>query len=51
MEAIEFFSNNKKLIHHANYAVHAVAGYVIDIYKTADIINLTDDDRTKFAQY
>ncbi len=50
VEAVEFFSNNKKLIHHANYAVHAVADS-IDIYKTADLINLTDDDRTKYSQY
>ncbi|MEO8569632.1 MAG: cytochrome c [Ginsengibacter sp.] len=51
VEAIEFFSNNKKLIHHANYAVHPVTDTSIDIYKTADLINLTDDDRTKYAQY
>ncbi len=50
VEAVEFFSNNKKLIHHANYAVHAVPDS-IDIYKTADLINLTDDDRTKYSQY
>ncbi len=51
VEAVEFFSNNKKLIHHANYAVHAVPDSSIDIYKTADMINLTDDDRTKYSQY
>ncbi len=50
VEAVEFFSTNKKLIHHANYAVHAVPDS-IDIYKTADLINLTDDDRTKYSQY
>ncbi|MEP6948711.1 MAG: cytochrome c [Ginsengibacter sp.] len=49
--AVEFFSNNKKIIHHANYAVHAVPDSSIDIYKTDDIINLTDDDRTKYSQY
>jgi hypothetical protein len=51
VEAVEFFSNNKKLIHHANYAVHAVPDSAVDIYKTADMINLTDDDRTKYSQY
>jgi hypothetical protein len=51
VEAVEFFSNNKKIIHHANYAVHAVPDSNIDIYKTADMINLTDDDRTKYSQY
>ena len=50
VEAVEFFSNNKKIVHHANYAVHAVPDS-IDIYKTASMINLTDDDRTKYAQY
>jgi hypothetical protein len=51
VEAVEFFSNDKKIIHHANYAVHPVPDTAIDIYKTADIINLTDEDRTKYSQY
>ena len=51
VEAVEFFSNNKKLIHHANYAVHAVPDMSIDINKTDAFINLSEDDRTKFDQY
>jgi hypothetical protein len=51
VEAVEFFSNDKKIIHHANYAVHPVADSGVDIYRTADMINLTDEDRTKYAQY
>jgi hypothetical protein len=51
VEAVEFFSNNKKLVHHANYAVHAVPDTSIDINKTDPFINLTDDDRKKFDQY
>lgn len=51
VEAVEFFSNNKKLVHHANYAVHAVQDPSIDINKTDPFINLTEDDRTKFDQY
>ena len=51
IEAIEFYSNNKKLIHHANYAVHEVADTTIDIYKTDAVINLSEDDRTKLDQY
>ncbi len=51
VEAIEFYSNNKKLIHHANYAVHAILDSSIDIYKTDSYINLTEDDRNKFDQY
>ena len=51
VEAVEFFSNNKKLVHHANYAVHAVPDTSIDIQRTAAYINLTEDDRQKFDQY
>ncbi|SFP73988.1 c-type cytochrome [Parafilimonas terrae] len=51
VEAIEFYSNNEKLVHHANYEFHEVADTSIDIYKTADFINLTDDDRKKYDQY
>ncbi len=51
VEAIEFFSNDKKLIHHANYAVHPVLDTGIDIYKTASFLNLSEDDRTKADQY
>jgi hypothetical protein len=51
VEAIEFYSNNKKLVHHANYAVHAVPDESISISNTASFLNLTDDDRHKFDQY
>lgn len=51
VEAIEFYSNNRKLIHHVNYEVHEVADSTLDIYKTSPFINLTEDDRTKYDQY
>ncbi len=51
VEAIEFFSNNKKLIHHANFAFHPVPDAAIDIKKTDPYINLTEDDRRKYDQY
>ena len=51
VEAIEFFCNNKKLIHHANYAIQAVPDPSIDIKNTVSYVNLTDDDRTKVDQY
>ena len=51
VEAIEFYSNNKKLIHHANFAVHAVPDENIDLQKTLPFINLTEDDRRKIDQY
>ena len=51
MEAIEFFCSNKKLIHHANYAIQAVPDPAIDIRSTLPYVNLSDDDRTKVDQY
>ena len=51
VEAIEFYCTDKKLIHHANYAIHPVLDNSIDIYKTDKLINLTEDDRRKFDQY
>jgi len=51
VEAIEFFCSNKKLIHHANYAIHSVPDTNIDIYHTDAMLNLTEDDRRKFDQY
>ncbi len=51
VEAVEFFSNNKKIVHHSNYAIHPVLDTGIDIHGTADMLNLTEDDRSKYAQY
>ncbi len=50
VEAMEFFSSNKKLIHHANFAIHPVDPS-IDINSAAPFVNLTEDDRTKYNQY
>lgn len=50
VEAIEFFSNNKKLIHHANFAIHPVPE-PIDIKSAAAMINLTEQDRRLYDQY
>ncbi len=50
IEAIEFYSNNKKLIHHANYEIHEVADTSIDLYKTDASIDL-EEERSKFEQY
>jgi len=51
VEAIELYCSNKKLIHHANYAIHPVPDPAIDIYHTDAMLNLTEDDRRKFDQY
>jgi hypothetical protein len=40
IEAIEFTTNNKKIIHHANFAIHPVEDTTIDIYNTIDSIDL-----------
>ena len=48
--AIEFVSNNKKLVHHANYSIHEVPEG-IDINSGPDMINLSEDDRTKYDAY
>lgn len=50
IEAIEFFGDNKKIIHHVNYAVHEVPAE-IDIHGGPDFVNLTEDDRSKYAAY
>lgn len=51
VETMEFYCSNKKLIHHANYAFHPVDNPAIDLYKTDDYVDLTEEDRTKYNQY
>lgn len=50
VEAIEFISDAKKMIHHANFAVHPVDDS-IDINSAVDEINLTEGDRSLYRQY
>jgi hypothetical protein len=50
VEAIEFTSSNKKIIHHVNYSIHEVpAG--IDINGGPDLINLSEGDRSQYDAY
>ncbi|WP_206367842.1 c-type cytochrome [Sphingobacterium chungjuense] len=42
VEAIEFFSNNKKLVHHVNYAVQIIEDPAIDIHAAPAMANHTD---------
>ncbi|WP_423148566.1 cytochrome c [Rubrolithibacter danxiaensis] len=51
IEAIEFISNEKKIIHHANFGFYPVPDKSIDIHNTVDHINLTDEDRSQYRQY
>jgi hypothetical protein len=43
VEAIEFYSNNKKLVHHVNYSIHQVPADV-PLKSGPDYINLTEGD-------
>lgn len=50
VEAVEFTSNNKKLVHHVNYSIHEVpAG--IDIRSGPNMINLSEEDRNMYNAY
>ncbi len=50
VEAIEFISSNKKVIHHANFAIHPVEAD-IDINQAADYVDLSGSDRISYDQY
>lgn len=50
VEAIEFISSNKKVIHHANFAIHPVSDD-IDIRQGAAFVDLSGTDRTAYDQY
>jgi hypothetical protein len=50
VEAIEFTSSNKKVVHHANYEIDNVSGD-LDLYNTVDYINLTEGNRQDYQQY
>ena len=51
VEAIEFTSNNKKLIHHANYAIHPVLDTAIDLYNTVKMVDLNGDSASDYYQW
>jgi hypothetical protein len=40
VEAVEFTTSDRKIIHHANFAIHPVPDTAIDIYRTVDSIDL-----------
>lgn len=51
VEAIEFISNNKKLIHHANFAIHPVADTAIDLHDTVDWVDTNGPEADKYYQW
>ena len=51
VEAIEFTSNNKKLIHHANFAIHPVEDPAIDLNNTVDFVDLNGPSADKYYEW
>ncbi|WP_229248190.1 c-type cytochrome [Dyadobacter sandarakinus] len=51
VEAVEFTSNNKKLIHHANFAIHPVADPAIDLHNSVDVVDLSGPDADKYYEW
>lgn len=51
VEAIEFTSNNKKIIHHANYAIHPVADPAIDLNNTVNAVDLNGESASQYYQW
>ncbi|WP_026629290.1 cytochrome c [Dyadobacter alkalitolerans] len=51
VEAIEFTSNNKKLIHHANFAIHPVSDPAIDLNNTVDFVDLSGPSGDKYYEW
>lgn len=50
VEAVEFTTSDKKIIHHANFAIHPVADASIDIHSTVDSIDL-NTSRHVYSQW
>ncbi len=51
VEAIEFISNNKKLIHHANFAIHPVADPSVDLNNTVDFVDINGPAADKYYEW
>ena len=51
IEAIEFFTNNKKIIHHINYGFYEVADTSVDIRGGRSVINTTEEESTQKDPY
>lgn len=46
IEAIELYSNNKKVVHHINYGFYDVADPTVNIHSGDAFINTTDDEES-----
>lgn len=50
VEAVEFVSSNKKVLHHVNYAVYEVEEGT-DIHLGEDHLNVTGNERSRYDEY
>lgn len=51
IEAVEFTSNNKRVIHHANFAIHPVDDPAISLTNTAEQVDLNGDDASRYREW
>ncbi|WP_207507280.1 c-type cytochrome [Telluribacter humicola] len=51
IEAIEFTSNDKKIIHHANFAIHPVEDTVINLNNTVNVVDLNGESASQYYQW
>lgn len=51
VEAIEFISSNKRVIHHANFEFHEVSDFGIDIHAEPSFIDLNEKGGDGFRQF
>ncbi|MBD2752700.1 cytochrome c [Spirosoma sp. BT704] len=51
VEAVEFTSNNKKAIHHANFAIHPVEDPAISLTNTAEQVDLNGEDASRYREW
>lgn len=51
IEAIEFFTNNKKIVHHINYGFYEVADPAVDIHGGRAVINTTEEESPQKDPY
>src|SRR6185369_8655520 len=51
IEAIEFYTNNKKIVHHINYGFYEVADTSVDIHGGRSVINTTEEETPQKDPY
>ncbi|WP_420152012.1 c-type cytochrome [Siphonobacter sp.] len=51
VEALEFTSSNKKVIHHANFAIHPVEDPAISLTQSIDQVDLNSGDSWRYQEW